>query len=333
MSVRFAVIGASGIGKTHLKELDKLASQGKARIVAVADNRENHAIAASELYHCDWHLDYKELLKREDVDVVNICTPSGLHAKMALEAAAAGKHLIVEKPMDIDVSKAEALIHMCREMGVMLSVVKQNRFAPQVRSVHRAIQQGLFGKPLLVNVSVNWYRSQAYYDLSDWRGTWAMDGGGAVMNQGIHTVDLMLHLMGDYESFSGSIATIGHERIEVEDAAVASIHFKSGALGVFTATTCAYPGFFVRLEYFGSEGTVMLQDNKIIKWETKKPSTPMGNEDEERTQLLSLHGLQFLDVIQAIKEKREPLVTGEEGIRSLRFISELYKMNGVGVAN
>ena len=324
--LHFGVIGTSGIASTHLEELNKLVALGEAKIVAVADLDKKKGKLAAEVYQCDYYQSYLELLKRRDIAVINICVPSGLHSEVTIEAASSGKHVIVEKPMDISLAKAEKMIRECNKAGVTLSVVMQNRFAPAVQQVKSALEQGRLGQPLLINASVNWYRSQSYYDVSSWRGTWAMDGGGAVLNQGIHTVDLVLYLMGQHKEMSGFIATRGHERIEVEDVASCTMKFENGALGVFSSTTCAYPGFYVRIEIFGSNGSVVLEDNQIMQWHIR------GEEDSAQGSLqpyphLSLHGIQFLDVIQSIREGRAPSISGKEGIRSLRFIDELYHLN------
>ncbi|MGG3468565.1 Gfo/Idh/MocA family oxidoreductase [Neobacillus pocheonensis] len=182
--LHFGVIGTSGITSTHLEELRKLMVLGEAKIVAVTDLDEEKGKLAAAVYQCDYYPNYRELLKRKDIDVINICVPSGLHSDVTIEAARSGKHVIVEKPMDISLAKAESMIQECNNARVTLSVIMQNRFAPAVQQVKSALEQGRLGQPLLINASVNWYRSQAYYDISPWRGTWAMDGGGAVINQG-----------------------------------------------------------------------------------------------------------------------------------------------------
>jgi UDP-N-acetyl-2-amino-2-deoxyglucuronate dehydrogenase len=328
--IRVGVIGVKGIGELHLSELEILSKLGETEIIAVSDVIAKSAEEAAERFDCACYFDFRSLLTREDIDLVHICVPSGLHGDIAIAAARAGKHVIVEKPMDISVKKAEQMIQTAREHGTILSVVKQNRFADDIQRVRSAMKGGLLGKPILANASVNWFRSQSYYDSSQWRGTWAVDGGGAVMNQGIHTVDLLLYLMGDYETLGSDCGTLGHERIEVEDTATAAVRFKSGALGVFTSTTCAYPGFSVRLEIFGNEGSVIITDNKVTFWRNKnKLELPniAEKEAELRYEALGLHGRQFLDVAKAIRNNKQPHVTGEEGIRSLHFIEQLYELN------
>ncbi|MDP4551113.1 Gfo/Idh/MocA family oxidoreductase [Alkalihalobacillus macyae] len=326
--VRFGVIGVSGIGSEHLKQLEQLNIRGEAVVVAVADVQEQAARAVSIQYQCDWYLDYKKMLSRRDIEAVMICAPSGLHGDITINAARAGKHVIVEKPMEISIQKAEEMVQVCEEEGVMLSVIYQNRFADDVMYLNEALRHGRFGQNVLINGAVYWYRSQQYYDGSAWRGTWAMDGGGAVMNQGIHTLDLILHLFGDYKSIRGYTACLGHERIEVEDLATSVLEFQSGALGVFSTTTCAYPGFDVRIEIIGSEGTAILEDNKLTLdvCRDRDMNSPLKESVPKQSYRgLDLHGRQHHNVIQAIRGFEQLKVDGKEGLKALYAIDELYQ--------
>ncbi|MFC6605190.1 Gfo/Idh/MocA family protein [Ectobacillus funiculus] len=261
--LHFGVIGTSGIASTHLEELNKLVALGEAKIVAVADLDEKKGKLAAEVYQCDYYQNYLELLKRRDIAVINICVPSGLHSEVTIEAARSGKHVIVEKPMDISLAKAEKMIRECNKAGVTLSVVMQNRFAPAVQQVKSALEQGWLGQPLLINASVNWYRSQSYYDVSSWRGTWAMDGGGAVLNQGIHTVDLVLYLMGQHKEMSGFIATRGHERIEVEDVASCTMKFEMGRLVFLVVLPVHIPVFMYGLRFLEATEVWCLKTTRL----------------------------------------------------------------------
>ncbi|MFC0525872.1 Gfo/Idh/MocA family protein [Pontibacillus salicampi] len=323
--VRFGVIGAAGIGTEHLRQLHKLCQKGYARIEAVMDRCDQVAQVAARQYQCAAYKDVQEMLKQKDIDVVSICAPSGLHGELTELAAKAGKHVVVEKPMEISIAKAEEMVRICEAEGVLLSVIYQNRFAEDVQLLRSLLAQGTLGKPVMINGAVQWYRTQEYYDSSVWRGTWALDGGGAVMNQGIHTVDLMLYLFGEYSSVKGQIATLGHERIEVEDTAVSIVEFQSGSLGVLSTTTCAYPGYHVRIEVIGSKGTAKLEDNQLVSLNTTDGLTLDQLKQKTMSDELNLHGRQYLQMIKAINGEERLYVDGKEGLRALYLIDELYK--------
>jgi predicted dehydrogenase len=290
------------------------------------------------------------MLKRDDIDIVSILTPSGMHADIAIDAARAGKHVIVEKPMDITLEKAHAMIHVCRDTGKKLTVISQRRFDPSTARVKEDIDNGKFGRMVLGQAAVNWYRSQAYYDSGDWRGTWAFDGGGALMNQSIHTIDLLQYFMGPVESVCAHTATLAHERIEVEDVAVATVKFRNGALGTIVGTTSAFPGLSTRLELFGTHGTAVIENDKlthnyfrseeeqgkmygggsVINLANDKPSSDGTGAADPAAISGNPHRLQILDMINAIRENREPTVNGEEGLKPLKIILAIYKSAKTG---
>ena len=272
--------------------------------------------------------DYRELLALPELDLVVICTPCGTHADIIVEAAKAKKHVIVEKPMDVNLAKIDAAIAACREAGVKLQVGFGRRFSGGVRPLKRAIDEGRLGKMVLVHVTCQRQRLPEYFTDSSWRGTWAGEGGGVLMNQGSHSIDLMLYLCGDVASLSAVTAELNHPMIEVEDTAVALLKFKNGAFGAVTATTAACPDIGDTLTINGAMATVTL--GKIADcW---RGSDPPPGLDEELPYQGSAHILR--DMVAAIREDREPLCPGEEGRRAVELILACYesqKRGGVEV--
>ncbi|MCQ6264074.1 Gfo/Idh/MocA family oxidoreductase [Fictibacillus sp. WQ 8-8] len=345
--IRFAIIGCGVISDTHQAQIQSIEG---AELVAVADHDEQKARMLAEKANADWYVDYKKMLERDDIDVVNVLTPSGLHAEMTVAAARAGKHVICEKPLDTTLEKARKLVEECRKANVKLSIISQHRFDPSTIQVKQLIEDGKLGNMVLGQAAVNWYRSQEYYDSGEWRGTWKMDGGGALMNQSIHTIDLLQYFMGPVESVYAHTATLAHERIEVEDVAVATIKFKNGSLGTISGTTSAFPGLSARLEVFGTAGTAVIDNDILTNLYLK--DVPSNTSDHYSVQSENLanskmnqrgtgatdpgsiegnsHRLQLVDMIEAIKEDREPLVNGEEGIKPLEIILAIYESANTG---
>jgi UDP-N-acetyl-2-amino-2-deoxyglucuronate dehydrogenase len=337
----FAIVGTGLISTTHFEQISAIEG---AKVVAVYSRKEEKAKSLAEKAGADWYTDYQEMLKRKEIDIVSIITPSGTHADMAIEAARAGKHVIVEKPMDISLEKAQQMIDVCRENHVKLSIISQHRFDPPAVKIKDDIDSGRFGKMVLGQAAVNWYRPQSYFDDSKWRGTKEMDGGGVLINQAIHTIDLFQYFMGEVESVFAHTAILAHERIEVEDVAVATVKFKNGGLGTIVATTAAYPGLSARLELIGTTGTAVIENDQLMKHYLRNP-----NNESEAVNLAVHHGgehnhasvnpaaldgashrLQFIDMINAIQEDREPLVNGEEGLKPLKIILAIYESARTG---
>jgi predicted dehydrogenase len=270
------------------------------------------------------------LLASADIDVVCVCVPSGLHAEIGLAAVAAGKHVVVEKPIDIDLVAARRLVDRARDAGVSLSVMSQERYNPGIQRLKALLQDGALGDPLVVSASTPWYRSQAYYDSGAWRGTWALDGGGALMNQGVHYAELLCWLLGAPQVLSASCATLSHD-IEVEDVALALLRFDSGAVGSLEATTAAYPGLARMLRLSGTKGTVLLQDETIVREELQAPAGQAGSgAPVARLQQPLAHRAQLADVVGALREGREPPVSGEDGCRALKVVLDVYRAAGWG---
>ncbi len=259
--VRFGLVGCGAIGPTHAAALAALPD---AELVAVADPVPARATAVAERFGVgSVYPGLAELLADPAVDVVCLCTPSGLHADGAVAALAAGKHVVIEKPMDVTVAACDRVLAAQAAAGLLVSVVSQHRFDPATERVKRLLDAGTLGRLALVTADVKWYRTQAYYDEGDWRGTWALDGGGALMNQGVHTVDLLLHLAGPVRTVYAQVRTAAHDRIEVEDVAAATLTFASGAIGTLVATTAAFDGLPVRLDLFGTAGTAILEGDAV----------------------------------------------------------------------
>lgn len=327
----FGVIGCGAVSRVHIQQIQEIED---ARLVAVSDMSEEAAKRVGESAGVPWYTDYKSLLERKDIDVVTIATPSGTHADMIVAAAEAGKHVLVEKPIDISLEKAERAIATCRFASVKLGVVSQHRFDKSTIEVKRCLQSGELGNIFLVQAAVNWYRSQDYYDRSIGAGTWEMDGGGVLMIQALHTIDIVQHLLGPVAAVNAKTLTATHQRIEVEDTAVATFTFKSGAIGTLSATTGAFPGLSTRIELFGSLGTAIIENDDLTGLFIQTPSLNIGTNSKtvpnqaQRTvhhNTTQAHRLQIEDMIQAIRDDREPMVNGEESLSVLRLILAMYQ--------
>lgn len=271
--VGFGIIGL-GIG---LSRCEMMQAAPEARLVAVADLVEAKAKDVAAKFGADWYTDYRRMLEREDIDVVGVYTPSGMHLNIALDVARAGKHVLTTKPMEITLERADSIISACKEAGVKLATEFASRYSPHNYGVYRAIKDGKFGKMVLGEFNYKCYRDQAYYESNGgWRGTWKVDGGGAIMNQTIHSVDQLLWLMGDVDTVTARWGTFTH-KIETEDTAVALITLKSGALGVLVGTTTFHNdrpfklyggGVTRRIEVNGEFGSATLIDDVTKMWKT-----------------------------------------------------------------
>ncbi|MEM6364187.1 MAG: Gfo/Idh/MocA family oxidoreductase [Planctomycetota bacterium] len=284
------------------------------------------------------------MLASDQVQVVSICTPSGAHADPAIAAAAAGKHVMIEKPLEVTPAKCDAIVNACQAAGTRLGVTFQSRFHESARLIKQAVDAGRFGKITMGDAYVKWFRTQEYYDSGAWRGTWKLDGGGALMNQAIHSVDLLLWLMGNVTEVSARVATMTHDRIEVEDIAVATLQFANGALGVIEATTTAFPGALKRVEIAGSTGSAILEEEDITQWQFAD-ETPDDEAIRKRMagqtetgggagdpSAIGHHGhtAVYDDFLSAITHNREPLIDGAEGRRSVALINAIYESARTG---
>ncbi len=257
--LRFGLVGCGVIGPTHAQAI---ASLPDAQLVAVTDINPEKAQRLAGEYAAKPYTALAEMLAGEQLDVVIICTPSGLHGEQACQVMRSGRHVIVEKPMEISHAAIEQMLRVQQESGVKLAVISQHRFDPASLQVHDLIEEQAFGRLVLGNAIVPWWRSQAYYDSGAWRGTWQLDGGGVLMNQSIHSIDLLQWFMGPVSSVYAYIDTLTH-RIETEDVAVAVLRFANGAPGTISATTSAYPGVTTRIEIFGDKGSAVIEDDNL----------------------------------------------------------------------
>lgn len=288
---RFAIAGAGVIGTQHAHVLAQLADA--VELVAVADPHLERAERVAGLHGggAKAFRSLTEALAAGDVDAVAVCTPTGTHAEVAIETLEAGRHVVIEKPAETTVERTDAIIAAQQRAGTLVTVISQHRFDRSTEVLVDAIQRGELGRLTTATASVDWWRGQSYYDSGDWRGTWALDGGGALMNQGVHTVDLLVAAMGRPVEVFAYTATLAHERIEVEDAAVGVVRFASGALGVLHATTAAYPGLSTRLEVHGDRGSVVVVDDELAFIHV----TPQGAAAQEKSYGSSGTGLNQVD--------------------------------------
>ncbi|MDO5308815.1 MAG: Gfo/Idh/MocA family oxidoreductase [Planctomycetia bacterium] len=332
---KFGIIGCGMISKFHALAIRSIGAE----LVACYDQLPLAAERVAKENGCKAYHDLKDFLADPEVEIVTIGTPSGAHMDPAIAAAQAGKHVIVEKPLEVTPERCDKIIAACESAGVTLSTVFPSRFHQSSVQLKRAIESGRFGKLTLGDAIVKWYRTQEYYDSGVWRGTWKLDGGGALMNQAIHSVDLLIWLMGDVAEVTALTGLVAHERIEVEDVAVAALRFKSGALGLLEATTAAYPGYLKRIETHGSNGSAVIEEEDIIKWDFVESREEDAMIRESMTNRLSggggagdpsaigyqAHAKQFQDVLSAIEEGRKPLIDGHEGRKSVAVICAVYE--------
>lgn len=331
--IRIALVGCGRISQNHFDAIRKLHGM---RLTAVADSDEARARAAGEALGVPWYGSYAEMLSRADCDAVTICTPSGLHSAQGVAAARAGKHVITEKPMAITLEQADALVQACDAADVRLFVVKQNRLNPSVQLLKRALDKGRFGRIYLANATVRWQRPQEYYDSAPWRGTWEFDGG-AFMNQASHYVDLIQWLVGPVESVMAKTATLAR-RIEAEDAGVAVLKFRNGALGVIEVNVLTYPrNWEGSISIIGERGTVKIggtavnrvehwqfadydDDDKLVEAAGTTPPTVYGFG----------HEAYYRNVLAVLRGDAQPETDGRAGRKSLELILGMYESAKTG---
>lgn len=327
----FALIGCGMIARVHAAAIEHIEG---ARIVGVYDNFYESAKKFADERGCRAYATLDELFGDKEVEIVNICTPSGLHAELAIKAANAGKNIIVEKPMAITEEQLNEVIAAVEKNHVKAEVVTQLRFTPAVKKLKQAIDDGKLGKILLADYKMKYYRSQDYYDHGAWRGTWKMDGGGAMMNQGIHGIDLLQYLVGGVKSVYATCRTMSR-KIETEDTANVIVEFNNGATGVIQCTTIAAPGYPRSIEITGEKGTVILSEDKIANWDIEGET---AEKEELNTASFSdpsaidfeNHKLQFEDLINAVETDGKPLVDVYEGRKPVDIILASYKSSKLG---
>ncbi|MDQ0338567.1 putative dehydrogenase [Caldalkalibacillus uzonensis] len=327
--LKFGLVGTGVIAPLHAKAI---AQSSQAELVAVADiNKEKAEAFAKEYKVARVYRDYTDMFRLEDLDVVSVCTPSGLHAEVTIAAAESGIHVLCEKPLEINAEKMTKMIEACRRHKVKLGCVFQRRTLPAARLTRQAIQEGKLGKLVLGDAYLKYFRSKEYYQSADWRGTWAFDGGGALMNQGVHGIDLIQWMVGEVESVTAYTGTLVRD-IEVEDTAVALVKYKNGAYGVIQGTTSVYPGQETRFEIHGENGTIVFGDSGIKQWsfrhgEEEIPSVERDISAKSDPRKLSQSGHYIIveDMIQAVKYDREPMIPGEEARKAVDLILAIYE--------
>jgi predicted dehydrogenase len=343
MSIGFGIIGCGMIARFHAKAVAEIPG---ARVVACFDSVPAAADKYADEIGCKAYHRLEDMLADPAVTLVTIGTPSGAHMEPAVAAARAGKHVIVEKPLEITLSKCDAIIQACHKAGVKLATVFPSRFHHSSQLMKQALDRGRLGRLTLGDAYVKWYRTQQYYDSGAWRGTWALDGGGALMNQAIHSVDLLLWFMGPAVEVTAHAATLAHERIEVEDVVVATVKFANGALGVIEATTAAFPGELKRIEIHGDQGSIAMREEDIVTW---KFAQETGDDEKLRAEMANRtqtgggaadpkaighhgHTALFKDMVEAIQQNKPLMCDGAEGRRSVELILAIYKAAETGQA-
>src|SRR5271168_4874222 len=332
MTIHVGLIGGGNITETHARAARAIPG---VEVAAIHGANAEKIARLSREHGGTPYQDFEGFLEHRPMDLVILGSPSGLHAEQGIAAARHGLHVLTEKPIEISTVRADALIAAAAQAGVHLGVIFQDRTKLQIRQLKNWLDQGLLGKPLFVDARVKWYRPPEYYANSRWRGTLALDGGGALINQGVHTVDLLLWLLGDVVRVQARTATLFH-KIEAEDNAAAILEFASGALGVFHATTAAYPGYPRRVEITGTEGTVVLEQDQIIAANLRNaPAAIAGLVESARGQNQSAssaavsdfrgHQAVLEDFLQAIEHGRAPACDGMEGRRSLSLVESICR--------
>ena len=323
----FGIVGCGVIAATHAEAIG--AVEG-ARLIAVTDADATRAAAFARSRGCAAEPDLAALVSREDIEVICVCVPSGLHAEVGVEAAAAGKHLVIEKPIDVSLEAADRLIAAARDAGVRMTVISQHRFDPGLTELRRLLDADALGRLVLGEAATKWHRTQEYYDSAAWRGTWALDGG-SLLNQGIHYADLLRWCLGPVADVTAKFTTRAH-RVETEDIAVAVLTFASGALGSIVTTTAAFPGSAQRLEITGTQGTVVIEDGQITRRAFADEGPESAGTAADRAAAAdaaaigaSAHAAQLADLLVAIEEGREPSVTGQDGRAALELACAVYE--------
>lgn len=342
--IGFGVVGL-GMGKNHARAVDK--AEG-AKLIAVCDIDEKRLQPIAEAHGVKAYTSYEEMLKNDEIDVINVCTPSGMHVDMAIPAIEAGKNVIVEKPVDIVVAKIDKLIEAGKKAGVKMSAIFQSRTTAMNKRMKDAIDSGRLGKLIGVHGILPWYRAQSYYqgEHGSWKGTWGMDGGGSLMNQGVHTVDLLQWLAGRVKSVIGAYGVFGHD-IESEDKAAALLKFENGAIGTLTTTTCAYPGLSQIAVIHGETGSLAWGEGHLTAWKIQGERMK-----EEEAEMLNLYGPKekrgvttssdpmavgssghvgmIEDMVQTILEDREPMITIESAKHAVEIVNAIYESGRTG---
>jgi UDP-N-acetyl-2-amino-2-deoxyglucuronate dehydrogenase len=330
--VRFGIVGCGAISAVYVEAIAKL---DRAVLTGVYDINTEKGTAFARQFGIVYYPALEKLLS-SDVDAVCICTPSGLHASIAIQAANAGKNIVVEKPLGITAGQLDAIADACEKNKIRLCAISQMYFSDAFRKLKKAVDDGSFGRVFLADLSMKYFRSDEYYASGGWRGTWAMDGGGALMNQGIHGVGLLLELLGPVKSVTALTRTFAHP-IEVEDTAVAILEFKSGVLGSIVATTSVTPGKPRIMSIHGTGGTAVLTEDTITEWSIKGEDSVVTKDHQIQTSASSpsnlsseLHCRQLKDFIDSIEKGKKPVLSISEGRMPVDLILAIYRSSKTG---
>jgi predicted dehydrogenase len=328
MNIHVGIIGGGNISQTHARAVREIPG---ASIAAVYGLRADKVAQVAAEHGGTPYTDFVKFLAHRPMDFVAIGSPSGLHAEQGIAAAKQGLHVLCEKPLDISTARADALIAATNAAGVKLGVFFQDRFKTDLVRVKNWVDNGLLGKPVIADARVKWFRPESYYADSRWRGTLALDGGGALSNQAIHTVDLLLWIFGDVAAVQAICKTALH-KIEAEDTLVATLEFASGAIGTLQASTAVYPGYPRRVELSGSEGTIIIEHDRLLAADLRNPPVGFhGTGDDQNASASSAtvsdvrgHRAVLEDFIHAIQNNGTPRCAGAEARRSVVVMEAIY---------
>lgn len=336
---RFGIVGAGMIADFHAQAIHAIPN---AELTGIYSRSIEKANTFSKKHSCTPYDDYTSFITSPDIDIITICTPSGFHLEPISAAAKAGKHIICEKPLEVTADRVDEMIAVCAENKVMLAGIFPRRFNASSQLLKQALDAGRFGNIAMADAYIKWWRTQEYYESGAWRGTWKLDGGGALMNQSIHTIDLLLYVMGDVKSVRAETRLVAHDGIEVEDVGIAMLEFKNGALGVIQGSTACWSksGHPAEIQITGSQGSVFMSDDKFRVWEFAEESEEdeairykFGlNEDEAGAGAADPSAIDFVwhqrnfeDVLNALDNGTKPLVDGFEGRRSIALLNAIYR--------
>lgn len=337
--MNFAIIGCGVIAQTHAKALKMLEKEG-CRLYAVCDIVPQKADALAQEYQVE-HVYYEDeaVLADPGVEIVCVCVPSGTHGEVCIAAARAGKHIVCEKPMEITPERMDMVTRAVHAAGVKMQCIFQRRLMPTAMAVRKAVQEGKLGKVCLADAQLKYYRDQIYYDSAGWRGTWEQDGGGALMNQGVHGIDLILWMLGEkVDLLYGRARTLARS-IAVEDTAAAVLQMKNGGLCVIEGTTTAYPGYSTTFSLHGEKGTIVFNDDGIVEWnfidpkdEPERPDSNMkvGGSKSNVDITIDGHVMLLQDMMEAVRENRAPMIPPEDAQTAVRVICKIYESTRTG---
>lgn len=335
--LKIGIVGVGNIADIHAQALNE---SSNAELASVYSRNENNVRNFGEKYNISWYTDWESFISDKNLDVVSICSPNGTHLDYGKKAAEAKKHVVVEKPIEVTIKRAQQLIDACEKNDVKLAVIYQSRFLDSISDLKKQFDQNKLGKLFMGDAYIKWFRSQEYYDSGAWRGTIALDGGGVLINQAIHTVDLLQWLMGDVETIFAQTGTFTHE-LEGEDNAVAVLRFKNGAIGVIEASTSVQPAQPRRIEIHGENGSAIINGDdveiSIVSESEEKDNTTDENVHSAGASSpfsgfsIEPHKDQFEAIAEAIKNNETPPVSGKNSIKSLAIVLAIYESSKTSV--